>query len=43
MILEPQNEAEIEEMATIEHIIPLVLGGEDFERNLRLVHKKCNK
>lgn len=42
MILNPEPE-EVEDMATIEHLIQPLLGGSDFPDNLRLVHKKCNK
>ena len=28
---------------TIDHIIPLALGGESIESNLRSVHKNCHK
>lgn len=42
MILNPEPD-EVEEMATIEHLIPKSEGGTDEESNLRLCHKKCNK
>ncbi len=32
-----------DDMATIEHILPVRLGGGDFERNLRLAHFRCNR
>ena len=42
MVLVPQTVSEVENMATIEHLIPKQYGGGDYERNLRLVHKCCN-
>ncbi len=35
--------ADREEIASIEHLTPRRRGGTDLEKNLRLVHKKCNK
>ncbi len=42
MILCPEPD-EVEDMATIEHLIPPRLGGSDFPDNFRLVHKRCNR
>ncbi len=42
MILSPEPD-ELEEMATIEHLLPQSKGGTDAEWNLKLVHKKCNR
>ena len=42
MILKPEPD-EVEDMATIEHLIPISKGGPDKEWNLRLSHKRCNR
>lgn len=42
MVLEPEP-GELEDMATIEHLVPRSSGGTDNESNLRLCHKRCNR
>ena len=42
MLLFCDNEM-VEEIATIEHLVPIRDGGPDNNANLRLVHKRCNR
>lgn len=35
--------ATLEDLATIEHVIPKRCGGTDKNDNLELAHKRCNK
>ena len=45
MILVPAHgdKRQIENMATIEHLVPRSQGGGDDPGNLALAHKKCNR